>query len=155
MKDQATRMSGEAAQRPRVYISGPLTGSGNILENVERAMHAARTLIDAGCSPFCPHLSYHLDPAEELSHATWMEIDLPWMYAAQAVLRLPGESRGADIETARAKDLKIPVFHSLADLIAHFAGRRADCADQGLDGTFPPDKMIADGRKEPSGLITL
>ncbi|MBN1394765.1 MAG: DUF4406 domain-containing protein [Pirellulales bacterium] len=107
--------------RKRIYISGPLTSSGNVRENLERAMAAARALIEAGFAPFCPHLSYHLDPAEEYPHATWMEIELPWVAVADAVLRLPGESVGADIEVDHAERLGIPVFHTIGDLAEHFA----------------------------------
>ncbi|MBU4270923.1 MAG: DUF4406 domain-containing protein [Planctomycetes bacterium] len=107
--------------RPRIYISGPLTSSGNVRENLERAMGAARALIDAGFAPFTPHLSYHLDPAEELPHATWMKIELPWVSVADAVLRLPGESVGANIEVSHARKLGVPVFTSIAALADHFA----------------------------------
>ena len=109
--------------RPKVYISGPLTSSGNVLENVEVAIVAARRLIEAGFSPMVPHLSYHIDPVEMYPHETWMEVDLPWLEAADAVLRLPGESVGADIEARHAQYHRIPVFDSMADLVEHFAGQ--------------------------------
>jgi hypothetical protein len=106
--------------RKRVYISGPLTSSGNVLENLERAMSMARLLIDAGFAPFTPHLTFHIDPGEAYSHDVWMQIELPWVSAADAVLRLPGESTGADIECARARELGILIFNSIADLTDHF-----------------------------------
>ena len=106
--------------RPRIYLSGPLTSSGNVLENIDAAMKAARRLIDAGFSPLTPHLSYYLDPGEAWSRATWLEIDLPWLECADAVLRLPGESEGADAEVARALELGIPVFRCIGQLVARF-----------------------------------
>jgi hypothetical protein len=106
--------------RPRVYISGPLTSSDNVNENLARAMHAARALIDAGFAPFCPHLTYHIDPGEEYPHDLWMAVELPWVAVAEAVLRLPGESSGADIEVQAAERLRIPQFNSIADLANHF-----------------------------------
>ncbi|MGW8256005.1 MAG: DUF7768 domain-containing protein [Thermoguttaceae bacterium] len=109
--------------RKRIYISGPLTSSGNVLENLDRAMHAARLLIENGFAPFCPHLTYHVDPGETYSHDLWMEIELPWVAVADAVLRLPGESLGADIECARASELDIPIFDSVVALAEHFAGK--------------------------------
>lgn len=102
--------------RPRIYISGPLTSSGNVLENLERAMEATRQLIAAGFAPFCPHLTYHVDPGEQIPHATWLDCELPWVEVADAVLRLPGESKGADIEVDRAKAVGIPVFRSVGEL---------------------------------------
>jgi hypothetical protein len=107
--------------RRRIYISGPLTSSGNVMENLERAMHAARALIDAGFAPFCPHLTYHVDPGGEYPHDLWMAIELPWVSVADAVLRLPGESLGAEIEVAEARRLGTPVFTTVADLLDHFA----------------------------------
>ena len=107
--------------RKRIYISGPLTSSGNVNENLERAMGAARALIDAGFAPFCPHLMCRVDPAEEYPHATWMEVELPWVSVADAVLRLPGESVGADLEADHARKLGVPVFRSIVDLADHFA----------------------------------
>ena len=106
--------------RQRVYISGPLTSSGNVLDNLARAMDATRALIAAGFAPFCPHLTYHVDPGGEYAHATWMEIELPWVAVADALLRLPGESVGADLEVARAEAIGIPVFATIADLAGHF-----------------------------------
>ena len=109
--------------RPRVYISGPLTSSGNVRENLDRAMAAARMLIGAGFAPFVPHLTYHIDPAEAIPHDVWMEIELPWVSVADAILRLPGESVGAALEVDRAQKAGIPVFATIADLARHFAGK--------------------------------
>jgi hypothetical protein len=39
-----------------------------------------------------------------------------------AVLRLPGESRGADQDVAIARERGLPVFHRLEDLLQHLAG---------------------------------
>ncbi len=103
--------------RPKVYISGPLTSSGNVLENIDRAMEATRQLIGLGFAPFCPHLTYHVDPAEQIPHHVWMEIALPWVDVADAVLRLSGESVGADLETERAEAVGVPVFHSIGALV--------------------------------------
>jgi len=107
--------------RRRIYISGPLTSSGNVMENLDRAMYAARALIDAGFAPFCPHLTYHVDPGGEYPHDLWMAIELPWVSVADALLRLPGESLGADLEVSRAEEAGIPVFTTVAGLVDHFA----------------------------------
>ena len=106
--------------RKRIYISGPLTSSGNVRENLERAMGAARELIELGFAPFCPHLTYHVDPGEDIPHSTWMAIELPWVACSDAVLRLPGESLGAEIECREAERLGVSVFHSIAELSEHF-----------------------------------
>ena len=121
--------------RPKVYVSGPLTSSGNVLENIEVAMAATRQLIAAGFALFCPHLTYHVDPAEEIPHSTWMEIELPWLRAADAVLRLPGESVGADIEVRHATAIGIPVFQSIDALSRCFEGALSkETTDFALEG---------------------
>ena len=102
--------------RRRIYISGPLTSSGNELENVQAAILACRRLIAAGFAPMVPHLFHYVDPGGEVPHATWMEVDLPWVEVADAVLRLPGESAGADIEEEHARLGGIPVFQSITTL---------------------------------------
>lgn len=53
----------------------------------------------------------------DTTHADWMGADLPWVRVAGAILRLPGESTGADLEVAEATAHAIPVFHSAEDVI--------------------------------------
>lgn len=122
----------------RVYIAGPIS-KGDLLHNVNQATAAFVELARAGFAPFCPHWSVYSKPAEEgltgwgrisvfcwatvqgndqMSHSDWLNVDLPWVEVSDAVLRLPGESTGADREVARASEMGIPVFHSVADLIA-------------------------------------
>ena len=40
----------------------------------------------------------------------WLEYDMEWLTACDALVRLPGESKGADREVARAKELGIEVY---------------------------------------------
>ena len=54
----------------------------------------------------------------DLTHAEWLAVDFEFIRRCDAVLRLPGESTGADLETAHANELGIPVFHDIADAIA-------------------------------------
>lgn len=54
----------------------------------------------------------------ELTHADWLKVDFEFIRRCDAVLRLPGESVGADAEIAEAKRLGIPVFVSVEDVIA-------------------------------------
>lgn len=54
----------------------------------------------------------------ELTHADWLKIDFEYIYRCDALLRLPGESVGADAEVAEAMRIGIPVFGSIDDLIA-------------------------------------
>jgi len=104
--------------RPRVYIAGPLSGSGDRLENVQRAIDAGLELVKLGYAPLVPHLTHFMDPDDSLGQETWYDVDVPWVLAADAVLRLPGKSRGADIECLAAvtSPKYIPVFNSIDEL---------------------------------------
>jgi len=104
-------------RRLRVYIAGPLSGSGDRLENVKRAVDVGKTLIKQGFAPLIPHLTHYVDPDDALTHAVWLDVDLPWVEVADALLRLPGESKGADMEVREALRVGVPVFESVHDLL--------------------------------------
>lgn len=136
--------------RKRVYIAGPIS-KGDLCDNVNRATAAFVALAKAGFAPFCPHWSVYSKPAsrwvnayddrrtgkrvterivkcdatvtgnDEMTHADWMGVDLPWVAVSDALLRLPGESAGADLEESCARENGVPVFHGVAELVAHFA----------------------------------
>lgn len=114
------------SNRKCVYVAGPITG--NPLVNMGQAIEAGQALIDAGFAPLVPHLTVYWDllhnPGEN-SWETWLETDLPWVSKADAVLRLPGESPGADREVALAYRLDIPVFHDIQHLVLWFASSEA------------------------------
>ena len=109
----------------RVYIAGPIS-KGNKEHNYNQAVKAFYDLMDAGIAAYCPHL---LMPAhakiygtvsgrESGWHERFMANDLEWVKASNMLLRLRGESEGADEEVAYARGMDIPVFYSVEDLIA-------------------------------------
>lgn len=69
-----------------------------------------------GFVPFCPHWSHFQHTFSPLPYVDWIEYDLHWLRTCDALLRLPGESAGADGEVAEAKRLGIPVFFSIPSL---------------------------------------
>ncbi len=101
--------------RPKVYIASPYR-LGNKEKNVIRSMEAADDLISAGYTPFIPLLNHYMDAHFKQSEKYWLEYDLEWLPTCQAVLRLSGESKGADAEVKLAKKLGIPVFYSVEDI---------------------------------------
>lgn len=111
------------SQRLRVYVAGPIS-KGDLRENIKQARQAGDRLLKAGFAPYVPHLTCYWagDTPEVLpsgtTHEDWMGLDLPWVAVADAVLRLPGESPGADQEVAFAKELGIPVYMDVEELIA-------------------------------------
>lgn len=111
--------------RPRVYISGPITkGDRNV--NYFQAVDAERKLMLAGFAPLNPMRSMTLPFAwqDDMPHDLWLQVDLQWVECAEAVYRLPGESKGADIECDHAEARGIPVFCSFKSLEAWRDNRR-------------------------------
>jgi len=106
--------------RPRIYISGPIT-KGDREANFQQAADAQKALIAAGFAVLNPMLTMRLPDAFAIGHDTWIANDLPWVAVADAVLRLPGESRGANIEGEHAAIHGIPVFHDAAELRRYFS----------------------------------
>lgn len=108
----------------RVYVAGPMT-KGDYMMNVRAAVDAAQVLRDLGFFPYMPqmttlwHMTYHR------AYEDWMVQDFEWLTACHALLRLPGESSGADREMGFAVAHAIPVFHSIDDLRRHFVNAGA------------------------------
>lgn len=100
----------------RIYVAAPYT-HGDVAANVATAMAAAHELLDRGTAPYCPHLTHYLHLARQRPYDEWLALDLEWLACCDAVLRLSGHSPGADRECARAAELGIPVYHSLALLL--------------------------------------
>lgn len=111
--------------RLRVYVAGPMLGSGNPYVNIHRGLEISMTILDRGMAPYIPHLTAILEMTQgERSRDTWLELDKAFLLACDAMLRLPGESPGADQEVVWAVAANIPVFMSLDTLFAWQETRR-------------------------------
>lgn len=99
----------------RVYIAGPYTQGDPVL-NVRAAIQAAEEVLAAGHSPYVPHLTmlWHLVAPHPV--ADWYAHDLDWLAVCDVVLRLDGESAGADAEEQAAREARIPVVYKVAAL---------------------------------------
>lgn len=98
-----------------IYIASPYT-KGDLVENVRVSLHVGKTLTLAGYIPFCPllyHFWHFMDP---MPYEFWTRLDLEWVKRCDLMLRLPGDSAGADAEVELAKSLNIPVVYSVAEL---------------------------------------
>lgn len=100
----------------RVYIAGPYT-KGDVAVNVRNAMEAGTRVIEAGHSPFIPHLYHFVHMQQPQVYTVWTNLDLAWVEACHALYRLPGESAGADDEVDYALKLGIPVFKYMSELM--------------------------------------
>ncbi len=102
-----------------VYIASPYT-LGDVAVNVKKQMDTASALIDMGVAPYWPVHSHFLHMVYPKSYEKWMEQCFHWLEKSDCVLRLPGESKGADREVQRAKELCIPVFYTLNEVFEYF-----------------------------------
>ena len=106
--------------RARIYVAGPYT-KGDIAVNVRNAIAMGEQLAERGFSPYVPHLTHfwHLIFPHHVTY--WYALDAEWIPKCDGLLRIPGESIGADREVAMARELGIPVFESLREIEDHFA----------------------------------
>lgn len=124
MKNNAVNARERMSRRLRVYISGPIT-KGDRVANFAQAASVQQQLMEVGFAPLNPMLSMMHPAAWSIPHEQWIASDLPWVEAADAVLRLPGESTGADAECEHAIKYGIPIFNSITGL-RDFAETRAE-----------------------------
>jgi hypothetical protein len=104
-----------AADLTRVFISGPIS-KGPMAENVRNALEAANAVMGLQMVPFVPHLSHFWNMITPKAYQTWLAYDRQWLSVCDVVLRIPGESLGADMEVALAEELQIPVVYSVEEL---------------------------------------
>lgn len=101
----------------RVYVAGPM-GKADVIEaNCQQAIAVAMKLWHLGHEPYVPHLSYYtVLCGHARSYEAWLQTDFVWIRQCEALLRLPGESPGADREVAYAQANGIPVYYSVDEL---------------------------------------
>ncbi len=94
-----------------VYIAGPMT-IGDREENLAKGLAAAEKIWKLGFVPFVPHLSFFYNDSYFHTWEEWLEYDETIIgIACCAVLRVEGESKGADREEEFARQYNIPVFY--------------------------------------------
>jgi hypothetical protein len=102
---------------PYVYVAGPYS-QGDVCANIRAAVEAADQLVALGCIPFVPHLSHLWHMIKPRTYQWWLWFDRQWLEACDCVVRIPGESNGADKEVAYARELGIPVYDGLDEFAA-------------------------------------
>lgn len=99
----------------KVYIASPYS-IGDKLENVERSFRIGNELLNKGFAPYCPLYSHYLHEMESRDYRQWITIDEEWILQCDYLLRLPGESTGADYEVEFAKQHGIHVVYNINDI---------------------------------------
>lgn len=104
----------------KIYIAGPISNGGKskdprsvykaVIESEKYYLAAVRN----GWTPLLPHFSYyawiHDEEDEGIHWDRWMELDLDWIDSCYCLVRIPGESKGADAEVRYAKKKNIRVI---------------------------------------------
>jgi hypothetical protein len=100
----------------RIYVAGPYT-LGDVAVNVANAIDTADRLMNIGFMPFVPHMSHFWHYRHPRPYEQWLEWCLDWVEQCDGLLRIPGESKGADREVAHALKHGIPVFTSIESMV--------------------------------------
>lgn len=112
----------------RVYIAGPMTngdGKSFNMAKIHEAIGDYVTLIKLGYVPLCPQLSVFCEllyPGQ-VSYSDWMTLDRSYIDTCDVVLRLPGNSVGADKECCYAEDNDKTVFYGMTQLLSVMSSR--------------------------------
>jgi len=100
-----------------VYIASPYT-KGDVAVNVRESFIVADILVKLGFAPFSPLFSHFWHFLSPKPYETWTMLDKEWVLRCDCLLRLDGESSGADAEVELAIENNIPVFYSIGELTA-------------------------------------
>lgn len=93
----------------KVYIAAPYSRGDTVL-NVRNAVQAADQVLALGHHPFVPHLTMLWHTISPKPYEDWLAIDLVWLRECDCLIRLDGESSGADKEVVEAVRLGMTVF---------------------------------------------
>lgn len=99
----------------KIYIAGPYS-KGDVARNVRLAISEADYVARLGHVPFIPHLTHFWHFLFPHEYEFWLEQDIEWLRVCDALLRLDGESPGADKEVAEAKRLGLEIYYSVFDI---------------------------------------
>lgn len=99
-----------------IYIASPYSSYDDKQAAVNVQIDAFAALRDAGHQPIAPLLSHYIDERHPASYERWMQWCMTMVSVADLVVRLPGESKGADAEVAEARRRGIPVVYGVESI---------------------------------------
>ena len=97
-----------------VYVAGPYSSDPE--NNTQEAIRIGHILMDMGFSPFIPHLTHYMELQRSRPYEEWLAMDNEFVIKCDCLLRIPGESSGADKEVELAKKHGIPVLYDIEEL---------------------------------------
>lgn len=101
-----------------IYIASPYSSYADKQAAVDAQMAAFATLRDLGHETIAPLLSHYIDQRHPASYARWLQWCLAMVAVSDVVLRLPGDSDGADREVAEARRLGKPVVYGIDGFVS-------------------------------------
>jgi len=108
-----------APPKYKVYVAGPYT-IGDPAINTRTMIFACDKILDEGFIPFCPLLTHLWHIVSPKAYDVWTEYNNAWVVACDCLLRIPGESKGADAEVALALSLDMPVFYNIQEMKEYY-----------------------------------
>lgn len=103
-------------KRPMVYVAGPIS-KGPYWVNVRNGVDVGHKLMELGYVPFVPMMDFLMVFAyPDIPYETLLDYDFQIISRCDALLRIPGESPGADREVKFANERGIPVFYDIESL---------------------------------------
>ena len=106
----------------RIYIAGPYTAPDQAV-NVRNAILAADQIAEAGGFPFIPHLTHFWHMLCPHPYEFWMKQDAAWLKFCDAMVRLPGDSPGADAEWAEGRKRGLMGFYTVDECLKFLRSR--------------------------------
>lgn len=109
--ESTTLTDGVAPQNGKlVYVAGPYT-EGLWEENIRTVIDAGDRIMQAGHTPFIPHTMTTLWAlVEPKTKDEWLAIDLDILKRCDCLVRIDGDSEGADAEVEFARENNISVY---------------------------------------------
>jgi len=100
-EDLRLTIAHNAEASPLLFIAGPYSSDPSA--GLRNAVALAEFVIAAGGFPFVPHVFHLWDLIAPHPYQFWIDLDLQILRRCHGVIRLAGESKGADGEVAEAR----------------------------------------------------
>lgn len=123
MREYDLRSAASGAARPGLYVSGPMRGrpgDAGPWMNTRIGMLVGQQAWRKGWFPLVPMLNSlwemscgALEPLANDGANGWLDYDYAMLLRCKAIIRIPGESEGADREVQVAHEYGIRVIHPL------------------------------------------
>lgn len=106
----------------RVYCAGPYSSDTvmGVFGNMRRGLDLSVKVLEAGYAVFSPWTDYNFLLKQGFSLQTMYNYSMAWLEVSEAVLVVDEgwqDSQGTHAEIARAKELGIPVFFCIEELM--------------------------------------